>query len=105
MLSISSSGEMEGEVVGEGEKVEVGEFTGQELANLVTLVRVRGYLEVNCGMTQQEVSTVEMFMTTFNYLFFFQGGQCISPPDRESELPIWQLQIGGGSTGLPSQVH
>ena len=60
---------MEGAVIGEGEKVEVGEFTGQELANLVTLVRVRGYLEVNCGMTQQEVSTVEMFMTTFNHLF------------------------------------
>ena len=53
MLSISSSGEMEGEVVGEGEKVEVGEFTGQELANLVTQVRVRGYLEVNCGMSLQ----------------------------------------------------
>ena len=104
MLSISSSREMEGEVVGEGEKVEVGEFTGQELANLVTLVRVTGYLEVNCGMTQQEVSTVEMFITTFNQ-FFLQGGQCISPPDRESELPIWQLQIGGGSTGLSSQVH
>ena len=55
-MSVSSSGELEGGVVGEGEKLEVGLFTGQELANLVTLVRVRGYLEVNCGMTQQEVS-------------------------------------------------
>ena len=70
MLSISSSGEMECEVVGEGEKVEVGEFTGQELANLVTLVRVTGYLEVNCGMTQQEVGNVKMFMSTFNHFFF-----------------------------------
>ena len=68
MLSISSSGELEGGVVGEGEKLEVGLFTGQELANLVTLVRVRGYLEVNCGMTQQEVSNV------------YDRFQLISPP-------------------------
>ena len=57
MLSISSSGELEGEVVGEG-KVEVGVITGQEFGDQVTLIRVRGYLEVNCGMTQQEVSIV-----------------------------------------------
>ena len=41
--------------MGEEAKVEVGEVTGEELANMVTLIRVRGYLEVNCGMTQQEV--------------------------------------------------
>ena len=55
LLSITSSGDFEGEVVGEEAKVEVGEVTGEELANMVTLIRVRGYLEVNCGMTQQEV--------------------------------------------------
>ena len=69
MLSISSSGELEGEVVGEG-KVEVGVITGQEFGDQVTLIRVRGYLEVNCGMTQQEVSIVEMFMNSCAFSFF-----------------------------------
>ena len=70
MLSISSSGELEGEVVGEG-KVEVGVITGQEFGDQVTLIRVRGYLEVNCGMTQQEVSIVEMFMKLNTCAFSF----------------------------------
>ena len=69
MLSISSSGELEGEVVGEG-KVEVGVITGQEFGDQVTLIRVRGYLEVNCGMTQQEVRIVEMFMNASAISFF-----------------------------------
>ena len=59
MLSVNFAGEMEGEVVGLGEKVEVGVISGQELSNLVALVRVKGYLEVNCGMTQQEVGNLE----------------------------------------------
>ena len=50
---------MEGEVVGSGEKKDVGTISGQELSSLVTLVRVKGYLEVNCGMTQQEVGNLE----------------------------------------------
>ena len=64
MLSVNSAGEMESftyssEVVGGADqKVEVGVISGQELANLVTLVRVKGYLEVNCGMTHQEVRTI-----------------------------------------------
>ena len=50
---------MEGEVVESGEKMDVGTISVQELASLVTLVRVKGYLEVNCGMTQQEVGNLE----------------------------------------------
>ena len=69
MLSISSSGELEGEVVGEG-KVEVGVITGQEFGDQFTLIRLRGYLEVNCGMTQQEVRIVEMFMNASAISFF-----------------------------------
>ena len=68
-MSISSAGELEGEVVGEG-KVEVGVITGQEFGDQVTLIRVRGYLEVNCGMTQQEVRIVEMFMNASAISFF-----------------------------------
>jgi len=55
LLSLSPSGELEGKIVGEDSSVKVGVITGQELANLITLVRVRGYVEVNCGMTQPEV--------------------------------------------------
>ena len=54
-MSLSPSGELEGKIVGEDGSVKVGVITGQELANLITLVRVRGYVEVNCGMTQPEV--------------------------------------------------
>lgn len=58
LLRVSSSGQLEGEVLGkEGSvQVEVGCISPSELSSLVTLVRVQGAIELNCGLTQTEVS-------------------------------------------------
>ena len=37
-------------------QVEVGCISPSELSSLVTLVRVQGAIELNCGLTQTEVS-------------------------------------------------
>ena len=82
VLGVAGGG-VEGGVVGEGGQVqdlEVGGLTSQELGTLTTLVRIKGNLELNCGLSEAELSNAFRHLiekVSYSYLYSYLHSYCL----------------------------